>query len=190
MKETLTIILLFISSFCFSQDSDALYKGLYFNMPIQEAFKEFEENNGDYKDISFGDGVVWRLFKQNLNSVEDKLEGLVLTPQGSTYGMNQDNAKVYLTNSKQFLVSKDYTVFKEPIAWNVPVLFSPSNKTGLVLIDPDQKMVVELRSSEIIGSGTEKLYNVTLTINNYANYMKNIIATEEKNKSEQDKTGF
>jgi hypothetical protein len=51
-------------------------------------------------------------------------------------------------------------------------------------------MVVELRSSEIISSGTEKLYNVTLTINNYANYMKNIIATEEKNKSEQDKTGF
>jgi len=187
---TLTIIVLCIFHFSFSQDHDTLYKGLYFNMPVAEAKKEFKENNGDYRDISFGDDIVWRLLQQNFQSVEDKLKGLVLTPQQSPNGMNQDNAKVFLTSSKQFFISKDYTVFKEPIAWNVPVLFSASNKTGLVLLDPHQKIVVELRSSEIISSGTEKLYNVTLTINNYANYMNNIIATDEKNKSEQDKTGF
>jgi hypothetical protein len=182
--------LIFISISAFSQESIPLYKGLYYNMSLDQAKKEFKNHGEEYKNISFGDGVVWRLFKQNFHVVNDELKGLVLTPQGYGFGMSHENAKVYLTNSKEFFVSKDYSIFKEPLNWDVPIFFSPQNKTGLVLIDPEQKIVVELRSREFIGSGPEQLYYVTLTINNYDNYMNYLNESEEEKKAKQDKTGF
>lgn len=155
-------------------------------MPINEAKKELKKNKSDYSDISFGNGVKWRIFKQNFTVINEQLHGLMLVPKGALFGLDHESAKVYLQNSKLFFESKDYEVFWEPDNWNIPVFFEATNKYGLLMNDAEKTIMIELRPVEISAGS----YTVNLGVSNYDAFLKYMQAKEKAIKKVQDKTGF
>ena len=184
----ITLIFLQINNISFSQENTPLYKGLLYKMAINDAKKEFKKDKEEYTNISFGDGVSWRMYTQNFHSFDNKLTALILTPKGYPFGMDHELAEVNLIKSKEFFISKGYSVFGEPKNWDIPVLFSPHNKSGLLLFDPNKTIFVELRS--VLLSELDLTYVVNLVINNYDNYLNYLESQEQIKKSEQDNTGF
>jgi len=188
MKKVKLVILLtiFLSNLSFSQEMKPLYKGLLYNMPIENAKKELKKNIQDYNNISFGNGIVWEISEPYLIESNGKLSGLGLLPKNKILGLKHENAKVYLQNSRKFFESKGYIVLKEPDNWDIPVLFSQNNLFGLLLHNPDKSIMIDLRSIKSVDSN----YIVILTIMNYDIYIKGLDAMKNQVKKEQDNTGF
>ena len=186
MKKLIVIYLFIISGVMVAQDYPALYKGLIYKMPIDAAKKEFKQHKDLYVDISFGNGVEWRLYTQNFGVVNDSLTSLVLKPKGALLGLTHEAAKVYLNNSFEFFTKRGYQVIKEPQFWNVPIYFDATNKFGLVMHNPDKTVVVELRSVQLTGTS----YLVNLGISNYDAFLRFLTNDEAAVNNQQNQTGF
>lgn len=187
MKKLFTCFFLILSfTIVYPQSGQALYEGLLYNMDRKEAIKEFKSNKDIYNIISFGDGVVWSLNRQNFTINNNKLKALMLTPKSALFGLSHESAKVYLINSFNFFISRGYEVIKEPEYWDVPVMFSPNNKFGLLMHDPEKTIVIELRSVEVSPNN----YTVNLGINNYGVYMMYLDNLKKHNEIQQNNTGF
>lgn len=169
-----------------AQKNTSLYKGLLYDMPKKDAIKEFRSNKNLYNEISFGNGIVWSINKQNFTIRNDKLKALMLTPKSAIFGLSHDNAQVYLKNSFDFFNSKGYNIIIEPDYWDSPILYSSNNKFGLIMSNPDKTIVIELRSVRI----TANSYTVNLGISNYQAYMNYLDNLEDVEIKQQNKTGF
>ncbi|QZT38690.1 hypothetical protein K5X82_07270 [Halosquirtibacter xylanolyticus] len=183
-KLTVLLLVVFCSYFSYSQ---SLYKGFEYNMSKKAAYKEFKLHKSDYTNIQLGNGVNWRMYKQNLHIYNNLLKGIILVPKGSAFGLSSSSGEVYLNNTFKFLVNKGYKVWFQPDNWNIPILFDQHSKYGTVLIHPDKTTSVELRPKFLPATNN---YTVMLVINNYENFISGVDTEFENAKKKQDNTGF
>lgn len=184
------LFLLIITLFAFNglTQEPPLYKNLVYLMPIKAAKKEFKKNKDDYKTISLGNGVDWKMFSTNfVTNSSGNLVGIVLN-DGSMFGINADNAALYITQTRTFFEDKGYTVIHEPEYWYAPTLVSPTEKYGLLLHDADKNIMVSLR---VQPHPTERFsYSPVLGISNYKAFVSYMEANKAAIKKARDKTGF
>lgn len=187
MQKIILLYILLIVTALHAQNTP-LYKGLLYKMPLSEAKKEFRKNKDQYKVISLGNGVDWRMYPMNFAvNGNSELVGINLN-SGAMFGESSENTKIYLTQTRQFLEDKGYTVIHEPDYWNFPLLFSDANKYGLLLHDPDKNVMISIRS---VPHPTEHLRFVpVMGISNYDAFVKYMETDKEAVQKQRDKTGF
>lgn len=166
--------------------SQSLYKGLVYDMSKKEAYKEFKRNKAEYTNIQLGNGVAWRMYKQNFHFYNDVLKGIILTPKGGALGMSNSNGEVYLNNTYKFLRGKGYSVLRKPEYWNIPILFDQHNTYGIVLVNPDKTTTIELRPRRL----SYDKCTILMVINNYQNFISGVNIENKIVKEQQSNTGF
>lgn len=147
MKRNILIILLSIVTLGMSAQIDRvqLYEGLYQGMTKEEVKEEWKNNKEKYTSIDFGNGVEWRMYRQNMSYIDGNLTRLRVNPKGALMGLNYNNTKVYLNNTATVLKRMGYNVLMENPKWNLPEMFTNGNYMyGLLLINEEKTRVIHL----------------------------------------------
>ncbi|WP_422105576.1 hypothetical protein [Winogradskyella sp.] len=186
MRKLAIILFSFFVLSASQEEKLTLFKGLYYGMPIKEAKKEHKNNKDEYINVDLGDGVIWELRRGGLVKQDNKLVVLVMQPKGFTFGMNNEEGEIYLKKTRLFFEEKGYTLISEPEYWDVPLLFSPYNKMGLLLGNEEKGLMIELRPVKI----TEGSYVVNMGIYNLDDYKKAQEAEKEAKEKTKKKSGF
>jgi hypothetical protein len=158
-------------------------------MSKSEAKKEFKKNKDDYKTVDIGNGVLYRIYRQNFIYKNNKLAAVTLNPKGSAFGMSYDLTRNYLTMTRSFFESLNYQTFIENKWYNAPINYlKSSSKWGLVLNKEDKSTIVQMYPMSMgAGSGS---YLVKLIIWEYNTWMGFYDADAEVQKSKAKKSGF
>lgn len=186
MRSILLIIFLY-PIILFSQEPP-LYKGLIYKMPINDAKKEFRKNKDEYKTISLGNGVDWKMYAMNFAvNQNNELVGLNLN-SGSMFGDSPETTDLFIRQTRNFFEELGYTVVYEPEYWDTAVLFSEQNKYGLLLHNPEKTIMVSLRP---VPHPTERLnYVPVMGISNFQAFVDYMEADDAAVKKAREKTGF
>lgn len=157
-------------------------------MPLSEAKKEFKKNKEEYKTISFGNNVNWKMYPMNFAVNQfNELVGINLN-SGSMFGDSPEDTDLFIRQSRNFFEEKGYTVVHEPEYWHSAVLFSENNKYGLLLHNPEKTIMVSLRP---LPHPTESLrYVPVMGISNYQAFVDYMDADDANVKAAREKTGF
>jgi hypothetical protein len=146
MRKILIIITMLMTIITMGQTQ--LYKGFTEGMTTSEAMRELKKNKKRYKDIDFGKGIKWQVFKNKGSFVADDNSLVGVHFIGNDYygqGFTGQAGFLALEQTANVLLEKGYEVYLENEDWKYPHYWERNNYAyGLMLLSPDKTKVVHL----------------------------------------------
>jgi len=184
MKNLLCVAMLLMATTTFSQ---AIFKGLEAGMSKDEAVKEFRQNRDEYINIEVGNGFAYRIYQQNFEFTDNKLDVILLSPKGSAMGQGYYEAVDWLDYTKTFFDKLNYREFYVPEYWNAPL--NLRSKYGLLMHNPEKTVMLQLYPVNY-NVGNSRSYLVKLQLYNYDQFMGWYEAEKEVQDVIAEKSGF